>query len=559
MKIHPLANRLWELSNHGRFRAFRRAVDDPGTSQRRALQGILRAAEGSWFGRRRGFAGIRSVAELQARVPLSTWEDYAGAIARIRAGEPGVLTAEPVLRLQPTSGSTAAAKLIPYTRRLQAELNHAVGPWVVDLFHRHPRLRAGRAYWSISPAMATPGDESPELGPPAGRSRVPIGFADDSEYLGGLARRLVEPTLAVPVALSRIASAEAWRYLTLAFLLSAEDLRLISVWHPSFLGLLLDALPRFWDRLLDDLEDGTLEPPADLDGPLAARLAREWKPLPRRAEALAARGPEDLAGLWPSLTVISCWADAHAAAPAAELAERFPGIEIQAKGLLATEAVITIPFAGRRPLAVASHFFELLDEKDRPHLAEEARAGGEYTLAVTTGGGLYRYRIPDRVRVDGFLGRTPCLSFLGRSDAVSDLAGEKLADGFVAAVLSRLLAPLAGEVAFALLAPEASSPPCYTLFLEARRAPGADLASRLDRELGTNPCYAGCRRLGQLGPPRLFRIEAGGHRVYLDRQRLAGRRLGDVKPAALAREAGWSEWFEGGYVDGPRQARQGPA
>ena len=47
----------------------------------------------------------------------------------------------------------ADRKLIPYPRGLQRELNRAVGPWIVDLYRRHPSLVAGPAYWSISPAV----------------------------------------------------------------------------------------------------------------------------------------------------------------------------------------------------------------------------------------------------------------------------------------------------------------------------------------------------------------------------------------------------------------------
>jgi len=46
---------------------------------------------------------------------------------------------------------------------------------------------------------------------------------------------------------------EAFRWTTLLMLLRARELRLISVWHPSFLALLFEPLPLWWDGLLDDL------------------------------------------------------------------------------------------------------------------------------------------------------------------------------------------------------------------------------------------------------------------------------------------------------------------
>src|SRR5581483_2585239 len=101
-----------------------------------------------------------------------------------------------------------------------------------DLYRRRPAVAAGRAYWSVTPAL--PADDD---------SAVPVGFDDDAAYLGGARRRLVAAVLAAPSEVRLIADAEAFRYVTLLCLLRQPELRLISVWHPSYLSLLLDALP----------------------------------------------------------------------------------------------------------------------------------------------------------------------------------------------------------------------------------------------------------------------------------------------------------------------------
>ncbi|MGA1524242.1 MAG: GH3 auxin-responsive promoter, partial [Planctomycetota bacterium] len=51
---------------------------------------------------------------------------------------------------QPTSGSSAAIKWIPYTRRFLTELDSALSPWLQDLYANHPGTRSGYHYWSIS-------------------------------------------------------------------------------------------------------------------------------------------------------------------------------------------------------------------------------------------------------------------------------------------------------------------------------------------------------------------------------------------------------------------------
>jgi hypothetical protein len=449
------------------------------------------------------------VSDFQRRVPLAGYDEMEPWIDRIRRGETTALTRSPVTRLVPSSGSTAARKLIPYNRPLRAEFNRAIGAWIADLYRGRPALQDGPAYWSITPPADLPHEES----------AVPIGFDADSAYLGGLLQHVVDKTLAVPASVGRIADYEPFLRATLVHLLRARELRVISVWHPSFLTLLMRSLAQHWETLID---------PTD----------------PSERTDLRGTRPEDLRAIWPHLGLISCWGDAQASGALAELASRFPGVEIQPKGLFATEAFVTLPFSGFRPLAVTSHFFEFLDDAGRPHLAEDLRDGGEYSVVVTTGGGLYRYRLFDRVRVEGLFGRTPSLAFLGKEDQVSDLCGEKLNESHVARVLDEALVGL--DAAFALLAPDEREEGLgYTLYLQSRFPPPPELAEKLEAGLSANPGYRHAVALGQLAPLRLFLVSGDAHHAYLERCRRAGASLGQIKPRALSRERGWSSLLSG--------------
>jgi GH3 auxin-responsive promoter len=535
-----LVNALWRASNLERHRRFVRALSDPARAQAEVLRALLRANAASEFGRRHDFAGLDSVRAYQQRVPLCTHEELVPDLERVRAGEPGVLTAARVERLIPSSGSSAARKLLPWTRALQAEFARAIGPWIVDLFTR-PELRRGRAYWALSPALEPEGGRGREL---------PIGFASDGAYLGPL-RRIVGRVLAVPEPITAVTDVEAFRYATLLFLLRAPDLALVSVWHPSYLTVLLELLPVHWGRLLADIRRGTLHPPGVLHAATHRALARELAPRARRADELAAHGPAEVRALWPRLALISAWGDGPARGALSELGARVPGVELQRKGLIATEAFVSLPFRGAHPLAIRSHFFEFLDARGDVHGAADLVAGEEYSLVVTTGGGLYRYRLRDRVRVEGFLTRTPSLTFLGKEDGLADLCGEKLSEGFVAARLAELWASEGREPHFVLLAPaRLGGRPHYVLYVQATEAPVARLAARLEEGLRENPHYRWCRALGQLGPLRVFRVRGGGHAAFCERARTLGRRLGDVKPAVLSALDGWEDWFEGQWVEG---------
>jgi hypothetical protein len=325
--------------------------------------------------------------------------------------------------------------------------------------------------------------------------------------------------MAVPADVQRAGTLEAFRFETLLHLLRCRELRLISVWHPSFLTLLLDALPEFRDRLLAALPD--------------------------RAVELRAAGPFELESLWPELRVISCWGDGAAELALADLRQRFPNVQIQAKGLIATEAFVTLPFMQQHPLAITSHFFEFIDDTGRVRPVEALSEGGDYEVVVTTGGGLWRYRLGDRVRVTGRVGHTPSLKFLGRKGNFSDRFGEKLSEMFVVETLREVFG--SDPPRFSLLAPDEDPAGCrYTLYVEASAQ--AHWSSALDRALRRNPHYAYCRDLGQLQPPRVFLIAARGYEAFTARLAVNGAQLGDIKPAALSHLSSWSQEFSGRYL-----------
>jgi hypothetical protein len=522
MQIGPaVANGIWGTASLSAWRRFARALRDPAAAQEQLLRRYLRENAATVAGRKFGFSSIASIDDYQSRVPISTFDSIDTFVQRVAAGEHNVLTCDPVRRLVPSSGSTSAVKLIPYTATLQREFSEAVDAWIADLYLRRPRLMLGPAYWSITPATA------PERPFVNAQSNVAIGFDDDSAYLGGVRSALARAVMAVPATVRFTCDLPSFRRTTLRHLLCARELRLISVWHPSFLSTLLDTLAKDWGAILDEV--------SAIDTARARKLRRI--------------APDQIPAIWPHLGLISCWGDGPAHASADELAARLPGVEVQRKGLLATEGVVTIPFGGHHPLAIRSHFFEFLTADGRAVLAHQLEPGVEYSVILTTGGGLYRYHLADRVIVTGRVERTPSLAFVGKDDRVSDRRGEKLSDGFVAGVFDTLFAARTPRPRFAMLAPEErESSVCYTLFIDAGSAAGecaddaeaARLAAMLETGLRANPHYAWCVDIGQLHPARVVRVGPGADRAYVDFCVAQGQRMGDVKPVSLHPGTEWS-------------------
>jgi hypothetical protein len=489
--------------------------------QERKLLQILGANQSCEFGRHHDFNRLKSVEDFQSKVPLSVYGDYEEAIGKIKAGKQNVLTEEDVLLLQPSAGSTAAVKLIPYTKSLKAEFQKGIRPWIHDLYRNVPEIQWGRSYWSVTPAAT--GNKNSGGG-------ITVGFEDDKAYFGSWESRLFDLIFAVPGAVARVNSMEEFYYQTALALLDCPDLTLISIWNPSFLLLLLEYMENNSGRLVQGI---------------AVRHKR------RGAEVQRILREKDYGKLWTRLKVISCWADANARACAEKLQRLFPGVKIQGKGLLATEGFISFPLVGHdgAALSLKSHFFEFQSIDDRKiRLAHELLPGRDYAVIMTTSGGLYRYQLRDIVTVTGFAGAIPLVKFAGKQDKVSDLFGEKLNERFVETALER--AGLSGD--FRMLAPETDH---YVLYVRFNGGFGRfgdeerlSLAENIEAKLRENFHYDYCRRLGQLKRLRIFQLTGSPDGEYLNECVKRGQRLGDVKPAALHLQSGWHHVFQGQYL-----------
>jgi hypothetical protein len=190
---------------------------------------------------------------------------------------------------------------------------------------------------------------------------------------------------------------------------------------------------------------------------------------------------------------------------------------------------------------VRSHYFEFLPEGVEDGAAavgaHEVEVGRSYSVVVTTGGGLYRYRLGDRVEVVGREGACPLVRFAGRDDLVSDFFGEKVSEPHAGSAVADALAAGGLSPRFAVVSCERDGARrAYTLWIDVASA-GAEALERageaLESHLLENFHYAWCRRLGQLEPARVRRTAPGAARALLDECAARGRRLGDVKPSAL--------------------------
>lgn len=428
-----LASNVWQLFSWPEWWRFHQQRERSKAVQIALLRRVLNQLSTTSYGQRFGVSERWDYERFRAEVPLVTYEELQPFLAIERG-----LLHQDVRVWEPTGGSTGGSKWIPWTAQLQREFRRAISVWIFELYRRRPALKRGRGYWQITPKT--------EVVRPDWLAHQRVGFEGDGDYLGPLGR-LLERWVTVPGG-----SGERFWESTVNNLLAAPDLTLLSCWSPSFLEVLYQQ---------------------------TRELTGVWSPHK----------------WWPNLTLISCWTQGSSSCYEERLEQLFPGIEVQGKGLLSTEAVTTIPLGSRYPVAYRSHFFEFEDSEGGVHPLWDLKLACKYKVIQTTGGGLVRYRSDDWVEVDDYWGSVPCLRFLGR-DNVVDHFGEKLSEAYLAEVLARLQR-------FAKLGFEDNG---YVLFLE--KAEDTQLClSSVEEALMSVFSYADCRKLGQLAPLRLFEVE----------------------------------------------------
>jgi hypothetical protein len=368
--------------------------------------------------------------------------------------------------------------------------------WAHDLIVNGPKFNTGKLYFCISP----------QFGP--GETNLPT-LQDDSQYLDLWLRWLLAPFLVSAGAVNQFRDAAEFKEKLALALLSAENLEIISIWSPSFLRVILDYIVN--QRLY-------------LREMLVNKIsAQRWHFL-ENAEI-------PWTEIWPNLKLISCWDAAQAADGAGLLRSLFPGVMVQGKGLLATEAPMTVPLieAGGCLPVLDEVFFEFEDTNGQIYRLEELQLGGVYRVVVSQKGGLYRYRMGDRVQVTHLYRQTPCLEFIGREGTISDLVGEKLNSDFLWDIIQEL--GIAGAF-FTSLVPVTFPQPYYLLLLDAVQETETEIAPRLDAALMRSTHYRQARLLGQLAPLRVL-ISPHIPEIITNFKTGSGQKWGDIKHPLL--------------------------
>ena len=472
---------------------------------------------------------VSSYEQFREAFPVTRYADWRAHIRAIQRNA-AVLSTSPLVRMQPTSGSSEQIKLIPYNKAFLDELDNAIAPWLCSLYRKCPQLKHGQHYWSVS---WLPESQREVL--------KDANLNDDSVLLSVGKRILSQLTQVVPSDVAFAARAEDALFATLCYLVATEQLAMMSVWSPTFALQLFENLHTHAQEISTVLRQGHWGNRHHSLEALKAPYA------PQRAALLEMLSHEcdfPLLRLWPQLALVSSWDTAGSAKWARQLQQTLPGVQFEGKGLWATEGVVTIPYNGQYPLAYHSHFyeFEYLSGTQAGEIvpAWELREGDHVSPVLSCGNGMLRYSMDDHIVVSGFFGKVPCFTFQGRRFGV-DLVGEKLSPDIASKMLSAFQQEQLQPVSLFAVDTEQPHKPFYCALYEGNPAL-LPSAQAIDHELRRNFHYELARDLGQLAAPQIRCVE-NGWETYKKLVMTDHMIEGNIKPEPLKRVSlrSWQE------------------
>jgi hypothetical protein len=504
---------------------FEQKIRHTESVQAQFLQAVLRSHQHTALGQQYHLSEVKTIERFRDRVPILPYSSYEPYCDRVANGEPNLLTAEPVVYLTLTSGSTGKKKLIPTTRRSQNIVRQAtltsIGFLSTALSQQH--LQFGKILIANSAQTW-------------GRTPGGIDYGPSSAGVLRMDKLLYQQLFANPYESLQAADSLARHYLCLLFALRDRSTRGTIANFPMLILRTCNYLERYAEDLIRDLETGEIAPWLELDPAIRDRLQSQFSSFPRRAAELRAifksTGKLTPKLAWPDFSFV-----ATARGGTSDFYfERFPAyfadtpifgaVYSSAEGIFSIYPDIN---TDNSVLAVESCFFEFIPEdqweveQPKTLLATEVKVGERYRILITNYSGFYRYDIGDVVEVTGFYETAPLLVFRYRRGGFISSTTEKTTEFHVTQVMQAVQQefnlPLED---FCILLSDNDFPARYLVNIELvpdypLENPQAFLAS-CDRKLQEVNTHYEISRRDAIPPPRLRILSSGSFAVIRQRQ-----------------------------------------
>ncbi len=529
-------------------KAFERATKDPLRYQEKILLEYLSRNKHTEYGLKYDFSKIRSASEYQKNVPMSDCETIRPYIERMTKGEADILTSDKPIFFGLTSGTTSHPKFIPVTDYSRAKKAEVADLWVYYISRDHPGILNGKILAIISPEVEG-----------LTESGVPYGAESGHGYENLPA--VIKHIYVLPHEVFAIKDYDS-RYYCILRIGMEHNVTSLAALNPSTIVLLCQKIEKWKDRIMADIEKGTLDAGLDIPEALRNIISSTLKPNPKRADFLKdiLKEKKELSPkyFWPNLELIECWKGGTVKLYLKELPKYFGNTPIRDFGCLSTEARSSIPMSDKGAggvLAVTTNFYEFIPKEDidkknkRFFLCDQLTAGKEYFLVVTTPGGLYRYNMDDIITVDGFFNRTPMIEFVQKGLNAISITGEKLYESHVNEAINKAADKSKLSIDFFSASVQWDKPPRYIFLVEFNGKPSVEekkgLLRMIESELYLqNNEYKELRGQRLLGVPLLKVVKKGEFERYREKKIAEGAHDAQLKIPELTIDTNFEKNFD---------------
>ena len=512
---------------------------------RELLMQIVRDNKDTEYGKRYHFDQINSIEDYKRLVPFSSYDDYAPYIERmVDKGEKNLITTYPIVQYAETSGSVGVPKKIPvsqqsmdiYTKYTITRVTALADAWHRE--HYGTPLPIGRGFNQLEIVDRTLPDGTP-LGNISGSAA--------KSY-----KKLFPYYLTSPIPVLYPKGYMPMMYLKVRYALADRDCTfLFSVFMTNLVDM-MHYIMRNWEMLVEDIRTGTFNDDVKIDDDTKAELMKVTRPDPQRAAELEAEFKKGfdtpiIPRIWPKMSFISTIGTGGFAAYTRSMRSFSGDVPIDFQIYGASESMMATCTHIEEPefaLLCDSCFYEFLpadapaDCTDTLNI-DQLEVGKEYEIIITNLSGFYRYRIKDVLKVLGYEGESPKITFSYRKSQLLDLSGDKITEAMMDETIRRTGEELGVNIIDYSVYPNREvSPPRYEFLIEPDGtldpAKCDEYRQILEKHLyEVNPVYKECRDTTEIAPAVLYLQQQQTHALWRDLKVHKGTSLNQVKPVRV--------------------------
>ncbi|CAO2194222.1 unnamed protein product [Urochloa humidicola] len=519
---------------------FERLSRDAAAVQRETLRRILAGNAAAEYLQGLGLAGRTALDSFRACVPLATHADFEPYIARIADGDTSpVLTGTPVTSISLSSGTTQGKR--KYLLFNDEIFKSAMQTYQTSFAFRNRAFPVENGSKSLqfiyaSKQFTTKGGLT--------ATTATTNLYNKEEFRTMMRSTQLNSCSPQKVLFCPDFSESLYCHLLCGLLFSGE-VRTVSAMFAHSVVLAFETFERVWEDLCGDIRRGAPSP-ARVTSPAVRRAVSALlaAPNPPLADEVARKCGElrdwhgVIPALWPSAKYVSTILTGSMEHYVKKLRHYAGSLPLVATDYGASEGMIganvepeTPPESATFAVLPNNAYFEFIPLKtsddagagaDKFCSAEpvglpDVTVGANYEVVMTTFTGLYRYRLGDVVRVEGFYNCTPKLKYMGRRSLTMSINIDKNTENDVQCAVDGAAKILAAEgleiVDYTSYADLSSNPGHYIVFWELNNHEAGDgklqsCCDELDRGF-VDAGYLGSRQTRAIRPLELQLLRRG--------------------------------------------------